>query len=146
MIEFIALNLAPIIFVSLVVFLLLGYPVAFSLAANGLMFFVIAGFAGFMLTGVQSVSRMMVSMLAPHEQTAEFYGLFAVAASVSAFIGPAVYGSLAHWGSNMYLRRGLEAIPAEQAGMRLAIVSIVVCLLVGLALLMFVRNHVSRNA
>ena len=41
MIEFIALNLAPIIFVSLVVFLLLGYPVAFSLAANGLMFFVI---------------------------------------------------------------------------------------------------------
>ncbi len=111
-----------------------------------LMFFVIAGFAGFMLTGVQSVSRMMVSMLAPHEQTAEFYGLFAVAASVSAFIGPAVYGTLAHWGSNMYLRRGLEAIPAEQAGMRLAIVSIVVFLLVGLALLMFVRNRVSRNA
>ena len=28
MIEFIALNLAPIIFVSLVVFLLLGYPVS----------------------------------------------------------------------------------------------------------------------
>jgi TRAP-type mannitol/chloroaromatic compound transport system permease large subunit len=41
MIEFIALNLAPIMFASLVVFLLLGYPVAFSLAANGLFFFVI---------------------------------------------------------------------------------------------------------
>ncbi len=35
MIEFIAHNLAPIMFISLVVFLLLGYPVAFSLAANG---------------------------------------------------------------------------------------------------------------
>jgi TRAP-type mannitol/chloroaromatic compound transport system permease large subunit len=41
MIEFIAENLAPIMFMSLIVFLLLGYPVAFSLAANGLLFFVI---------------------------------------------------------------------------------------------------------
>ena len=30
--------MAPIMFVSLVLFLLLGYPVAFSLAANGLIF------------------------------------------------------------------------------------------------------------
>jgi TRAP-type mannitol/chloroaromatic compound transport system permease large subunit len=42
MIELIAHNLAPIMFASLVIFLLLGYPVAFSLAANGLMFFFIA--------------------------------------------------------------------------------------------------------
>ena len=41
MIEFIAENLAPIMFVSLIVFLLLGYPVAFSLAANGLLFFIV---------------------------------------------------------------------------------------------------------
>ncbi|WFU49361.1 TRAP transporter large permease [Sinorhizobium terangae] len=41
MIEFIAENLAPIMFVSLIVFLMLGYPVAFSLAANGLLFFII---------------------------------------------------------------------------------------------------------
>src|SRR5438094_2832860 len=37
-VEFLAQNMAPIMFASLVVFLLLGYPVAFSLAANGLMF------------------------------------------------------------------------------------------------------------
>lgn len=42
MIELIAHNLAPIMFASLVVFLLLGYSVAFSLAANGLMFFFLA--------------------------------------------------------------------------------------------------------
>ncbi|MFT2212682.1 TRAP transporter large permease [Rhizobium giardinii] len=41
MMAFIAENLAPIMFVSLIVFLLLGYPVAFSLAANGLLFFII---------------------------------------------------------------------------------------------------------
>ena len=40
-IAFIAQNMAPIMFASLVVFLLIGYPVAFSLAANGLFFFVI---------------------------------------------------------------------------------------------------------
>jgi len=38
----IAQNLAPIMFAALVVFLLLGYPVAFSLAANGLLFFFVA--------------------------------------------------------------------------------------------------------
>jgi TRAP-type mannitol/chloroaromatic compound transport system permease large subunit len=41
MLEFIAINMAPIMFASLLVFLLLGYPVAFSLAANGLVFFAI---------------------------------------------------------------------------------------------------------
>src|SRR3954468_14074096 len=39
--EFIAQNMAPIMFASLILFMLIGYPVAFSLAANGLMFFFI---------------------------------------------------------------------------------------------------------
>jgi len=38
MTAFLAANMAPIIFASLVIFLLLGYPVAFSLAANGIVF------------------------------------------------------------------------------------------------------------
>ena len=41
MTEIIAQNMAPIMFAALVLFLLLGYPVAFSLAANGLLFFII---------------------------------------------------------------------------------------------------------
>ncbi len=41
MAAFIAENMAPIMFAALVVFLLLGYPVAFSLGAVGLLFFVI---------------------------------------------------------------------------------------------------------
>ncbi len=41
MAAFIAQNLAPIMFAALVVVLLLGYPVAFSLGAVGLMFFAI---------------------------------------------------------------------------------------------------------
>jgi TRAP-type mannitol/chloroaromatic compound transport system permease large subunit len=41
MMEFIAINMAPIMFFALIVFLLIGYPVAFALAANGLLFFFI---------------------------------------------------------------------------------------------------------
>ncbi|MFO1167500.1 MAG: TRAP transporter large permease subunit [Rhodoblastus sp.] len=41
MAQFIAQNMAPLMFASLVVILLLGYPVAFSLAAVGLFYFVI---------------------------------------------------------------------------------------------------------
>jgi GntP family gluconate:H+ symporter len=36
--EFLIANMAPIIFASLFIFLLLGFPVAFSLAANGVLF------------------------------------------------------------------------------------------------------------
>ena len=38
MVEFIIANMAPLMFGSLVLFLLFGYPVAFALAANGIVF------------------------------------------------------------------------------------------------------------
>lgn len=40
--EFIVSNLAPIMFANLVLFLLLGFPVAFTLAANGILFGLVA--------------------------------------------------------------------------------------------------------
>lgn len=40
--EFFVDNLAPIMFVNLIVFLLLGFPVAFSLAANGILYGLVA--------------------------------------------------------------------------------------------------------
>ena len=38
MTAFVVANMAPLMFSALVVFLLLGYPVAFALAANGIVF------------------------------------------------------------------------------------------------------------
>ena len=38
MIELLTHNMAPVMFGALVIFLLIGYPVAFSLAANGILF------------------------------------------------------------------------------------------------------------
>ncbi|MFM6990529.1 MAG: C4-dicarboxylate ABC transporter, partial [Rhodoferax sp.] len=42
MTEYLSANLAPIMFASLILFLLFGYAVAFSLAACGLFFGVVA--------------------------------------------------------------------------------------------------------
>ena len=42
MIDFLAHNMAPLMFAALVILLLMGYPVAFSLAANGLLFGLLA--------------------------------------------------------------------------------------------------------
>ena len=42
MVEFLQVNFVPVLFVGLLVFLMMGFPVAFSLAATGLAF----GFLG----------------------------------------------------------------------------------------------------
>jgi TRAP-type mannitol/chloroaromatic compound transport system permease large subunit len=61
--EFIATNMAPIMFASLVVFLLLGYPVAFALAANGLLFFVIGVELAPLSNGVITLDWPLLSAL-----------------------------------------------------------------------------------
>ena len=42
MTHFLIANMAPLMFAALIIFLMMGYPVAFSLAANGLFFGAIA--------------------------------------------------------------------------------------------------------
>lgn len=103
-------------------------------------FLVIGAGAGFAMAGMQSVSRTAVALFAPPGQSAEFYGLFAVAGRTSSFIGPTVYGILAAEVALWMQRQGLTAIAAEQAGQRAAILSIAVFLLVGLGLLLTVNE------
>ena len=114
-------------------------------AQNITQFFIIGAFAGFALTGVQSVSRTLVGYFAPEGRSAEFYGFFAVTGRTSSFIGPTVYGFLAfeaaRWFEN---NRGLSTIIAEQAGQRVAIASIIVFLLVGLAILIGVNDPTEK--
>ena len=101
-------------------------------------FFAIGGLAGFALTGVQSVSRAMVGQLSPAGQSAEFYGLFAVAGRSSSLIGPVIYGFIAAEVALWYTTQGATSLVAEQMGQRLAILSIAAFLLLGLAALLFV--------
>ena len=62
MIDFIAHNLAPIMFTSVMLMLLLGYPVAFTLAAGGLIYFAI----GVELSAISPEIRLFWPLLQSH--------------------------------------------------------------------------------
>ena len=109
-------------------------------------FYLIGALVGFALTGVQSVSRSMVAAFAPPGQSAEFYGFFAVVGRTSSFIGPAVYGLIAAEAALWYQAQGASTTAAEQSGQRLAILSIVAFLVVGLVLLTFVNEGKARRS
>ena len=109
-------------------------------------FYVIGGVAGFALTGVQSVSRTMIGLLAPEGRSAEFYGFFSVAGRTSSFIGPTVYGIVAARVAVALQNRGTESLLAEQAGQRAAVLSILVFLVVGTLMLLLVNERAGRRA
>ncbi len=108
-------------------------------------FYVIGGLAGFSLSGVQAVSRTMVSQLAPPEKTTEFYGFLSVAGRTSTFIGPWVFGSVYLAITNRYLNQGLAEEAAKSGGILWGIGSIILFLLIGLAFLLSVRKVTSQD-
>lgn len=108
-------------------------------------FYWIGALAGFALTGVQSVSRTSISIFSPPGQSAEFYGFFAVAGRTSSFIGPTLYGILAAEAALWFQRQGNAPRLAEQMGQRVAIVSIVAFLVVGLLVLLTVNVRKARE-
>jgi UMF1 family MFS transporter len=109
-------------------------------------FFLIGALAGFALTGVQSVSRTMVSYLSPPGHSAEFFGLYAVAGRASSFVGPTIYGVLAAEAAIWYGNNGETVAAAEQLGHRMAVLSIAAFLIVGLVLLLFVNEKRGHEA
>ena len=110
-------------------------------------YFIIGAFAGFALTGVQSLSRTMVGYFAPEGKSGEFFGFFAIAGRTSSFIGPTIYGILAAEAALWYqANRAMDMLPAEQAGQKVAIMSIAIFLLAGLAILLSVNEAKARQA
>ncbi|WP_417423139.1 TRAP transporter large permease [Hoeflea sp.] len=69
MIDIIAHNLAPIMFISVMGMLLIGYPVAFTLAAGGLLFFVI----GVEVSHISPEIRLFWPLLQAHPE--RIYGI-----------------------------------------------------------------------
>lgn len=69
MIDFIAHNLAPIMFTSVMLMLLLGYPVAFTLAAGGLIYFAL----GVELSTISPEIRLFWPLLQSHPE--RIYGI-----------------------------------------------------------------------
>lgn len=127
----IALNISLLLMIGCVIWL--------YFAQSLMVFYIIGGVAGFALTGVQSVSRTLVGVMAPEGKSGEFYGFFSVAGRTSSFIGPTVFGLLAASATNRYLQLNHPELVAEQMGHRLALFSIIAFLVVGMAVLQTVR-------
>jgi MFS transporter, UMF1 family len=120
---------------SVSILLLIGTVVWMYFNQTALGFYLIGAVAGFAMAGVQSVSRTMVGVIIPPGQSAEFFGLFAVAGRTSSFVGPAVYGWVAAEAARWYIAQGVAPLTAEQGGQRLAILTIALFLAAGLVLL-----------
>jgi UMF1 family MFS transporter len=108
-------------------------------------FFAITSLAGFALTGVQSLSRTMIGAFAPPGRSAEFYGFFGMVGRTSSFIGPFLFGIVAHRLTVLHESAGLDPTAAIQLGHRQAVFSIVIFLVVGLGLLMLVNEKEGRK-
>lgn len=108
-------------------------------------FFIVGAFAGFSLSGAQAVSRTMVSQLAPESKTTEFYGFLSVAGRTSTFVGPFVFGAISYNAYNYYVNRGMADLAAEQAGQYWGIGSILAFLIIGLLILLSVREVTASN-
>jgi len=94
---------------------------------------------------VQSVSRTLVGYFAPEGRSAEFYGFFALTGRTSSFIGPTIYGFLAVQAYLWFLNnRGLSEQLAEQSGQRVAIGSIAIFLIIGLIVLLGVKDPTEK--
>lgn len=131
------------IILSLIILII---SLAFLYFIDGMVgFFIIGAFAGFSLSGAQATSRTMVSQLAPEHKTTEFYGFLSVAGRTSTFIGPLVFGAISYKMHNYYVAQGLPELLAEQNGQLWGIGSILLFLIVGMLILLSVREVTASN-
>jgi len=134
------------VLISLVI-LIVSIAAIFLIPADGkdvMWFYIVGAFAGFSLSGAQAVSRSIVVQLAPPEKTTEFFGFLSVAGRTSTFVGPLVFGTLTYRMNNWYENHGIDTVAAEKSGTLWGIGAILLFLVVGGALLFFVKR-VSSN-
>jgi UMF1 family MFS transporter len=108
-------------------------------------FFAITSLAGFALTGVQSLSRTMIGAFAPPGRSAEFFGFFGMVGRTSSFIGPFLFGIIAHRLTELHEAAGMTPEMAIQLGHRQAVFAIAAFLAVGLGLLVLVNEKEGRK-
>ena len=124
---------------------------------NKIGYFIVGSLAGFAMAGVQSLDRTLVSVFAPKNRNAEFFGFFSLAGRTSSIIGPGVMGlaatGLSAWILNFLVKNNLviaadlnAMLVAEKIGHRFALVTLVFFLLVGIMPLLFVNEEEGRKA
>jgi len=124
---------------------------------NKMGYFIVGSLAGFAMAGVQSLDRTLVSVFAPKNRNAEFYGFFSLAGRTSSIIGPGVMGlaatGISAWILNFLVKNNMASATdpnamqvAEKIGHRFALVTLVFFLLVGIIPLLFVNEEEGRRA
>jgi MFS transporter, UMF1 family len=108
-------------------------------------FYIIGSMAGFALSGVQAVSRTMVSQLSPQTKTTEFYGFLSVAGRTSTALGPLVFGSTFAIMVRWYTNHAYALELADKNAMYWAIGTVILFLVVGLIFLFRVRKVTHNN-
>ncbi len=119
-------------------------------------YFIVGSIAGFAMAGVQSLDRTLVSVFAPAHRSAEFYGFFSPTGRTSSIIGPGVMGlaasGLSAWVMNSLVKANLVVVEnelahtvAEQIGTRLALITVLFFLIIGLMPLLFVNEEEGRK-
>lgn len=119
-------------------------------------YFIVGSIAGFAMAGVQSLDRTLVSVFAPAHRSAEFYGFFSLTGRTSSIIGPGVMGlaasGLSAWVMNSLVKANLVVVEnelahtvAEQIGTRLALITVLFFLIIGLMPLLFVNEKEGRK-
>jgi len=109
-------------------------------------FLLIGAAAGIAMAGVQSVSRTMVGLFAPPGNSAEFYGFFTMVGRIAFWLGPAIFGWVAAELALKQEAQGVAVGPAEQQGLRMAILVIVFFLAAGLGIALTVNEKKAREA
>ncbi|KAF0108879.1 MAG: MFS transporter UMF1 family [Anaerolineaceae bacterium] len=104
------------------------------------LFYFIGALAGFSLSGVQAVSRTMVSQLSPKTKTTEFFGFLSVAGRTSTAIGPFVFGTTFALMLTWYTNRNFAVDIANKNAMYWAIGTVVAFLVIGLIFLLRVKK------
>ncbi len=84
------------ILVNLVVWMGLAIGAFYLPEGEALPFYGLAAVVGFVLGGVQALSRSLYGTMIPEEASAEFYGFFSVFAKFSAIWGPLLFGLVAN--------------------------------------------------
>ena len=81
---------------SLVVWSFIAVAAYFLPAGEALPFYLIAVIVGWVLGGVQALSRSLYATMIPEEASAEFFGFYSVFSKFSAIWGPLVFSIVSH--------------------------------------------------
>lgn len=117
------------VMVSLVIWTLIAIGAYFIPEGSDAGFLALAAFVGFVLGGVQALSRSLYASMIPEEASAEFFGFYSVFSKLSG-IGPLVFGM----------------VSAATGSGRTAIISVALFFIIGFVLLWKVDVDAARRS